>query len=197
MMHTDFQQNPSHDRTHRRTPPPEPRNPAVHQFGARPPAHRILSAQRRQTFGAGDALAFVPAPLHAQVDPHRRGRTDRRRTRPRAQSGADLSRTHLPQRGGLADPQLAAEDILPRGRGLPARLSGNRRAVLARPLIARPHVPGVAGRLAGGLQRRDFHRVHGTTRARPHGARRQDLPQGNARVQSGHRRSHRRARFPQ
>ena len=50
------------------------------------------------------------------------------------------------------------------------------------PLAARPDVRRAARRVARRLRRGRLHRVHGAARPRPHRARRQDLPQGDART---------------
>ena len=67
--------------------------------------------------------------------------------------------------------------------------------VLARPLAARPDVRRAAAGLARCLRGRLLHRVHGAARARPHGGRRQALPQGDARLQGRHRQSRGGPRF--
>ena len=51
--------------------------------------------------------------------------------------------------------------------------------------------------MEGRLRSRRLHRVHGAARPRPHRPRRQDLPQGHARLHRRHRRVHRRPRFPE
>jgi pyruvate formate lyase activating enzyme len=70
----------------------------------------LLSSQRRVVFGSGPARAVLPPPVPAQ-DPLPRGRTNSSwASAARRRSGADVSRTDLPQRRGPGDPQLAAED---------------------------------------------------------------------------------------
>ena len=75
-------------------------------------------------------------------------------------------------------------------------LRRDRHPLLGRPLDARADLPRDDRRVESRLRGRHLHRVHGAARPRPHRARRQDLPQGHARLHRRDRRRPGKARLP-
>ena len=166
------------DRTNGPTSPSESRGRCLALTRTCLPVDRILRAARGEDVGAGVASAVVPLSLRAQDDLLGRRGTDRGRTGPDAQSGADLSRTDLPSLEDLEILNSRPKTSYAVRRRLPPGLPGAGDSVLARTQHARQDLRRHVAQLDRGLRSGDLHRVHGAAGAGPHGAGRQDLPQG-------------------